>query len=930
MLLMLAWSGVGSAQDEVVARDASGAAAMTASELLQAGKEAFERRNFSDAEANWQQLDTDFGENEEVRLELARIRPLLAIAKVATGEFEGALGMIDASLGAEQGIPKDILEQLRFWRGVCLLKSDQLVEAQRAFGEFYAEEAHDYERRMEAMVLFGMAYLMQEEFAEADTFFRGRLERLEPGRDSETRGRIAVLQLHALMEAKRYDQALTHLKEWFPRMEEITQLAAFQSLALRLGAHFLDQENYYASIQALQRIWPRERLLKHQRVRLLDLEARHTGMKLRKANQDAIYKIEGMITRVRREIENFEAIANFDSALRLRLAMAYQGLERYREAGLILEEMLARMPDDPIVEQASVRLVQNWMQARRWGKAVQAADMYVTRFGATRSGNMPTVLFLRADALQNSTKYGEAISAFDAVIDQFPRSEMVPKCVFMKGVCHLNAGNNGEAVTIFKELQKKYPKNPLFEDADYWMGMAWSFAGEHQRAREHLKAHLKRYPAGRYKADSVFRRAFSLFAIASYANAIAELRAFASDFPESQYVNEARLLLGDSLGAVGEIEDAVAAYSSIEPRSPRYYEEGQFKIGKALRLTAQHDRLRKHFADFIDVNPGSLRLVEAVYWIGWSHLAEENVTEARQIYWDTIEKHGDDPAVVAVEDILTALPKLYQGGARAELNSTLNDVSARAQSAGRSTLLARTAWAEAAIVVGWDARRAESSLLRAARLLDPKVHSARMLADCADARFRAGQYQLAEQLYRGLRKWNPRAVEKERAYLGLGRIASAEGDAEAALEWFSRAAKAAVSTGTIAEALLAKAQLEVDLDRSGDAQITLDELLGSKFVDGRSKAQGLLAYGRALEGEGDPLKATAYYQRVYVAYGKHRDLVAKAYLAQGQALEQLAEQSKALEVYRELASRDDLSGFAESELVRERIAALNKDKEVLQ
>ena len=236
--------------------DVEGTPALTASELLQAGTEAFERQNFMLAEASWQQLEDDFGENEAVQAELARIRPLLAIAKVASGEFVAALAMIEASVGGGIEIPKEIREQLLFWRGVCLLKTERLIDAQQAFGEFYAEESHDYERRMESMILFGMAYLMQGEFADAEMFFTGRLKQLKPGRDSETRGRIAVLKLHALMEAGEHDRALAHLKVWFLRMNEITQLAAFQSLALKLGAHFLDQENFYASIQALQRIWP--------------------------------------------------------------------------------------------------------------------------------------------------------------------------------------------------------------------------------------------------------------------------------------------------------------------------------------------------------------------------------------------------------------------------------------------------------------------------------------------------------------------------------------------------------------------------------------------------------------------------------------------------------------------------------------------------
>ena len=85
----------GTAQEESGAADSGNAdgAALTASELLQAGIEAFDRQNFVEAERVWEQLETDFGESEEVQAELLRLRPLLAIAKVAKGEFVEALGL---------------------------------------------------------------------------------------------------------------------------------------------------------------------------------------------------------------------------------------------------------------------------------------------------------------------------------------------------------------------------------------------------------------------------------------------------------------------------------------------------------------------------------------------------------------------------------------------------------------------------------------------------------------------------------------------------------------------------------------------------------------------------------------------------------------------------------------------------------------------
>jgi tetratricopeptide (TPR) repeat protein len=123
--------------------------------------------------------------------------------------------------------------------------------------------------------------------------------------------------------------------------------------------------------------------------------------------------------------------------------------------------------------------------------------------------------------------------------------------------------------------------------------------------------------------------------------------------------------------------------------------------------------------------------------------------------------------------------------------------------------------------------------------------------------------------------------------------------------------------------LLRKAAIEAGLGRSDAARGSLDALLGNKFVPNRDKASALMRYGRWWRARDDERKATAYFERVYVAYGKFRDLVAEAYLERGRSLEALGEREKAVETYRVLTGRDDLVEFGEVVgEARERLEAL--------
>jgi hypothetical protein len=83
---------------------------------------------------------------------------------------------------------------------------------------------------------------------------------------STSRGRATVLQLHALIEAGKDDEALKVVKEQFPRMGELLQLVTFQTLTFELGSRYLERNRPRDAIICLQRIWSADRLIEHQQI----------------------------------------------------------------------------------------------------------------------------------------------------------------------------------------------------------------------------------------------------------------------------------------------------------------------------------------------------------------------------------------------------------------------------------------------------------------------------------------------------------------------------------------------------------------------------------------------------------------------------------------------------------------------------------------
>ncbi len=887
----------------------------TAEELVQAGGRAYHNRDYDLAAQHFERFLEAYGEAEEAREAADAVRPLLAICHVRRRAFDRAAGVIGESL-KQESLEESLGLELTFWQGVCRMQLGDLSGAQATFADYYGKApAHD-PRRSEAVLLYGTIFLLQNRHAEAISFLKLRIEEYEknPASASEVLARLMSLQLHAFLRLGRLDDALLTMSRTTDRFDQFVQIIGLQSLILELGSRLLDEGRYYDAIRCFHYVWPRDRLLSLQAERKERVSKRIRSLKARGDADALVFQLEGIRTRIERELVHFAQVKDYDAAVQMRLASAYLGLQRYREAALIMESMLADMEPSAVVEEASVTLVKCWMQEEEWERAAAAADLYGERFAANgrKAPHALEVLFLKGQAWQGVHRFEDALEAFEECVAWDPKSATAAKAFFMRGICLLQMESYEKAVLVFRELPVVYPgSETLVERALYWEGMAHSFAAEPERCLERMRRYVEAFPTGTYLAEAVFRIAFSQHALADYEASISGLTAFLGEYSESPHVDEARLLLGDAHLARGELEEGMAQYAAIRPESTSFFEEGLFKTGEALKLSERFGEMEAHFQSFVDAHADSARLPEALHWLAWLKQREGNVEEARSHYWASLDRLGNEPDMPSVLDLAGGLAKLYVGPQRPVLIGAWRDRRQEALREERSTYAARCLWAQAQAMKETQPVQSAVLLTELASELKPEIHSARMLVDAADALRSLESWTEAASLYREVAKWHPDALERERAEEGLGREALRVNEYARALDHFERIERRAVGLVDMGEILLAKASCQRSLGRGKAAFDTLENLLANRSISSEAKAAALLQSGQWLAETGESAKALVYFERVYLVYGRYAREVAAAYWARGRLLEDLGENEKARAVFSEFVSREDLEAYPE-------------------
>ena len=71
-----------------------------------------------------------------------------------------------------------------------------------------------------------------------------------------------------------------------------------------------------------------------------------------------------------------------------------------------------------------------------------------------------------AQAFADSGRFAEAAKAFDAFLQQYPRSPLAANAVFGAGVAHASLGDRAKATAAFQDFLKRDPQHPLAKDAE--------------------------------------------------------------------------------------------------------------------------------------------------------------------------------------------------------------------------------------------------------------------------------------------------------------------------------------------------------------------------------------------------------------------------------------------------------------------------------
>ena len=891
----------------------------------------FTEKKYEEAAAVYSKFREDYGRSSEAQTAVHNSLYPLAYCYVALKKYASAVPAITEAIAANPPLPPERILELQFWLGVANFQIKEGAAAREALEKFLtmADEGRAKNplfkkqnpisaHTQEARLLAASTWLIEGKNREAADHFSKIMLLLE----KEDRGRAVIYELYALQECADDEAALQVVNAEYPHMDSIPQIISFQMLIFKLGDRFLERGEFRKAIQCLQKVWPRERLLKHQEERLELWEQKLKVAELNSlADPSAKTFAARLIEDARRETDGFKKAPDFDTALQFRLAMAYLRMERFREAALIMENMASELPINDLNESASLNVIRCWNALESWPKSITAAENFAKLFPNSKC--LPQVLYMEGEACRSALQYDKAVEIFDHLATKFTNDDFGSRARFLKAFALLQAEKNTESAAAFSEFVIAFPTHELVDDADYWLGMSWAFDKQYDKALKAMEAYLGKHKSGIHRGAAVYRMAYCHQQMGKFGTAIDELHDYLEKFPAEPENGEARILLGNALMNEGFIDDAFDVFRAIPESDKKLHEESVFRTADGLKALEEKEKFRDLMQEYISKNPKSPRVAEAISNLGWYYRQSDQIDKARDIYWQAITEHGNDPDIRSVEDLFPSLARLYRSPEETlQYQARLGDMVSESQASKKHTLLMRILHAQSKSVLKTDPAQSLALLLEAGKYIDVTKTNPVLLVDFANALLESGQDKSGEDLLRDTLRWNPRAIQKDRILSSLGDIEFRHGKEKAALDYYTRFEKETLGSAIFGETMLKYARLLKKRGKNAESLRVLDAVLAFPSTKGKEKAEALVTIGDIHLANGKPEMAIPYYQRVYVMHGQWKPWVAKAYLRSGEAFEKIKDSKSARKTYQELVSNPDLAEFPETATASEHLLSL--------
>jgi TolA-binding protein len=279
----------------------------------------------------------------------------------------------------------------------------------------------------------------------------------------------------------------------------------------------------------------------------------------------------------------------------------------WRQACQLYGESLRRFPQGPLADDSRfgmgrAREIQGDLDA-----ALATYEVLVTAGGRLADDAQLQI----GVSHYNRRRYEEAAAAFDALIAEFPDSDLQADARYWKGMCRIALRDWSDAAETLSTAAELHPQHELTGAMLYWLGEAYRHLGETAKAASCYQRVCGNWPDCTWADDSLRTQVQLALDDCQYEDAIRLARQFDARYPDSPVVAQLRQSLARALLKQKEYGQAAEILLDLVQGSPELPENSTAEAVAPVRSTEAATALQAN-----------------LYYLGLAYLGEKKYAEA--------------------------------------------------------------------------------------------------------------------------------------------------------------------------------------------------------------------------------------------------------------------------------------------------------------
>lgn len=902
--------------------------------------------------------------------------PLAFEARLALGKYYYSVGQHDKAINTlarviQKDPPDEVASRALYWMGESALNLNNLPEAvgyfERAAIEYpetttapialYAVAATQVrQENPEAAVRFfellsarypqspytqNLGLTLAEVYYELGDYRRAieEVQRRLPNLTGPARDRANFLLAESYNQLRESDQAIVYYR----RFTENNEGSPFYRNALYGLAWNYHSEGAYQ--------WAAE----------------HFGMVLQQREQDELTASAAYYRAVNTKLagQPYEALTMFRDAaaqyprneisdeIYFEFGMTAYELRRWEEARDAFTQVINDYPNSPRRGEAFFRRGASFIALGDFDAALSNFDRAIA-LDAAPSSLKQEVIFQKAWLQYRNGNYAAAAPAFMDLFQRNSSSEVGGEALFWAAESYHQLGDLLRASQLFRQYLRGYSGGKQADAAHYALGWTHFKQGNYEAAIGEFQQFLSQYrnvdEFVPYRTDALLRLADSYYALKRYPEAI-QTYARIGGTDGNDY---ALYQVGQAYYNAGEGFEAITTFRRLLREFPQsdWVEEAQYNLGYLYFQNQSYQEAIAEYRKLINDFPRDPLAAKAQYGIGDALFNAGNMEEAVEAYRTVLERYPNSPfssdAAAGIQIALIALGD-------EERATEIIESFAGENASGNLADELRFRQAE----VKYQTGQIDEALLDFQRF----VRNSENTDLLPDAYYYLGSIfsernrpQEAEAYLKRIVTRHPQSPRMSDATHKLGDLLLEQNRAQEALESFrSLEALQSDTPMMVAEARYGQAKALLQLGRQAEAERLLNELADSG-ADPSQLGPARLGLARVYESNGQTQEAIQMYRsvvaenldasgaealsrlgdllvrvgqdraaleelgRMSVLYTGYNEWVARGYLTQGRAFENLGQRGDAIQMYDRTI--DEFSGTVYAEQAANAKAAL--------